>query len=73
MTLSNVSHLLGNWLAGPVQRMMAFDGAGKMLAYERTFWLVGIITLAPLLLLFFVRPVEVDIARDADLAEQIKE
>lgn len=73
MTLSNVSHMAGNWLAGPVQRMMEFGGAGKMLAYERTFWFVALITLSPLLLLFLVRPVEVDVARDAELAKQTED
>lgn len=76
MTLSNVSHLFGNWLAGPVQEMLKFgdtSDAAKMRSFELTFWYVGIITLIPLFFLFLVRPVEVDIARDNELAEKIED
>jgi len=66
MTLSNVSHICGNWLAGPVRRLFTLSQYGEsaaMVSYELTFWFVGLVTLVPLLLLFFVRPAEVDRAR----------
>lgn len=66
MTLSNVSHICGNWLAGPVRRLFTLSQYGEsaaMVSYELTFWFVGLITLVPLLLLIFVRPEEVDRAR----------
>ncbi len=69
MTLSNVSHVAGNWLAGPVRRMFLNPEYGEstiMVSYELTFWFVGALSIAPLLLLFFVRPDEVDRARDAE-------
>lgn len=46
MTLSNIGHVLGNWLVGPLR---------AQLSYEQAFWAAGIATLLPLLLLFFVR------------------
>jgi len=66
MTLSNVSHVAGNWLAGPVRRMLTFSQYGdsaNMISYELTFWFIGLVTLAPLLLLIVVRPDEVDRVR----------
>jgi len=70
MTLSNVSHVVGNLLAGPVLRMFIYPAYGEsaeMVSYELTFWFVGLVTLSPLLLLILVRPEEVDRARDAEM------
>lgn len=69
MTLSNVSHVAGNWLAGPVRRLFVFAENGDqatMVSYEITFWVVGLLSVVPLLLLFFVRTDEVDRARAAE-------
>ncbi len=69
MTLSNVSHVVGNWLAGPIREWLTFTEYGEsadMVSYELTFWFVGIVSLLPLLLLFFIRPAEVDDARHAE-------
>lgn len=72
MTLSNVSHVVGNAIAGYVRTSLVlpdtFGGNAEMKSYELTFWLVGIITLLPLSLLPFVRPEQVDRAREADEA-----
>lgn len=71
MTLSNVSHIVGNWLAGPVFEMLRLAQSGtpdEIRTYELTFWLVGFVTLLPLLLLYYVRPEEVDLARRDDEA-----
>jgi PAT family beta-lactamase induction signal transducer AmpG len=73
MTLSNVSHVVGNWLAGPVRRMFLYPEYGDsatLLSYEMTFWFVGLLSLTPLLLLVFVRPDEVDRAREADAMKE---
>jgi MFS transporter, PAT family, beta-lactamase induction signal transducer AmpG len=51
MTLSNVGHFVGNWLAGPVR---------EWLPYEPTFLLVGIASLLPLVCLPLVSPEQVD-------------
>ena len=70
LTLSNVSHVVGNLLAGPVLRMFIYPAYGEsaeMVSYELTFWFVGLVTLSPLLLLILVRPEEVDRARDAEM------
>ena len=67
MTLANVSHVVGNWLAGPVRALFKFGEASlgaDLYSYELTFWFVGAVTLAPLLLLIVVRPAQVDRARD---------
>ncbi|MBC8353156.1 MAG: MFS transporter [Planctomycetes bacterium] len=69
MTLSNVSHVTGNWLAGPVRRMFLYPEYGEsatLVSYELTFWFVGLLSIAPLLLLIVVSPEEVDRARDAE-------
>ncbi len=66
MTLSNISHICGNWLAGPLRRLLTLPQYGEsaaLVSYELTFWFVGLVTLAPLLLLIFVRPEDVDRAR----------
>jgi PAT family beta-lactamase induction signal transducer AmpG len=72
MTLSNISHIAGDKLAGPVREFLKFSDtslAANMFSYEMTFWFVGVSSLLPLLLLFFVRPDEVDDARHAEAAE----
>jgi len=69
MTLSNVSHVLGNKLAGPIRERLTFSEYGSsadMMSYELTFWFISLVTLAPLLLLFLVQPDEVDQARRAE-------
>ena len=63
LTLSNVSHVIGNWMAGPVRSALTFAEYGdraNMVSYELTFWFVGIVSLIPILLLIWVRPDEVD-------------
>jgi PAT family beta-lactamase induction signal transducer AmpG len=72
MTLSNVSHVVGNWLAGPVLKMLTISKYGDsatLVSYEFTFWFVGLVTFPPLLLLFFVKQDEVREAREALAAE----
>ena len=74
MTLSNVSHIVGNWLAGPVRsyctRIAESDGledrAADLYSYELTFWFVGLVTLPTLLLLLRVRTAEVDAAKERE-------
>lgn len=57
MTLSNVGHVIGNWLAGPVRGSFSF---------EASFLLVGLLTLMTLLPLLMVKPGQVDERRAAD-------
>jgi len=67
MTISNMSHVSGNWLAGPVRRLLKFGSttqAANIDSYVSCFWLIGLITLLPLLLLFWVRAEEVDVAEE---------
>jgi PAT family beta-lactamase induction signal transducer AmpG len=69
MTLSNVSHVIGNWLAGPMREwMLALQGgaADPLVSYQWALGLAGIITVAPVLLLFLVKTGEVDRARAAE-------
>ena len=69
MTLSNVSHLIGNWLAGPTREwLLALQGgaADPLVSYQWALGLAGIITVAPVFLLFLVKTGEVDRARAAD-------
>lgn len=47
MTVSNIGHVLGNWLVGPLR---------AQLSYQQTFWTAGIAMLLPLLLLILVKP-----------------
>ena len=46
MTVSNIGHVLGNWLVGPLRAQFS---------YEHTFWTAGIAMLLPLLLLIVVK------------------
>ena len=57
MTLSNVGHVIGNWLAGPVRGSFSF---------EASFVLAGVLTLVTLLPLMMVKPRQVDEQRAAD-------
>ena len=80
MTLGNVTHVIGNWLAGPVRELFMFGTAipgaleevsaavlqANLRSYGLTFGFAGVVTLLPLLLLLFVRPQEVDRARERD-------
>lgn len=63
MTLSNLSHVVGNWLAGPVREALKFGSespAANMRSYELTFAAVAVASVVPLLLLIWVSPDEVD-------------
>lgn len=70
MTLSNVSHVVGNGLAGPVRRVMTeyAESSGlsgveaDMMSYQLTIGLAGAITLPVLFLLLRVKTSEVDAA-----------
>lgn len=69
MTLSNVSHVIGNWLAGPIREwMLVLQGgaADPLVSYQWALGLAGIITVAPVFLLFLVKTGEVDHARAAE-------
>jgi len=69
MTLSNVSHVVGNWIAGPVREAFVMEMHGDqalLMSYRYTFFLVGILSIVPLLLLGWVRPREVDKAKKAE-------
>ncbi|MDA0586798.1 MAG: MFS transporter [Planctomycetota bacterium] len=72
MTLSNVSHVVGNWVAGPIRTALTFENAygdaATLKSYELTFWLIGVLSALPLLILYFVRTDEVDKARGAEPA-----
>jgi PAT family beta-lactamase induction signal transducer AmpG len=73
MTLSNVSHVIGNGLAGPVRSLFKFGNESQtadMHSYELTFWFVGFLSLVPLLLLFYVKQDEVREAREAESASE---
>ncbi len=67
MTLSNISHVIGNSLAGPVRNLFMFPSRGNaanLFSYNLTFWLVSVSTLLPLLLLLWVRPSHIRHARN---------
>ena len=69
MTLSNVSHVIGNWMAGPLRSWLTFaegGAAAHLYSYELAFWWLGVITIVPVLLLLLVKTEEVDRARAAD-------
>jgi len=77
MTLSNVSHVVGNGIAGPVRRITTeyAESSGltgteaELMSYQLTIGLAGLITLPPLLLLLRVSTDEVDEARARQEAE----
>ena len=81
MTLSNVSHVVGNWLAGPI-RTASTDyvnsagiesSAAVIYSYQLTFWFCGLTTLPVLLLLLWVRTESVDKAEQHRLAVEAGE
>ena len=77
MTLSNVSHVVGNGIAGPVRRITTeyAESSGlvgteaELMSYQLTIGLAGLITLPALLLLLRVSTDEVDEARARQEAE----
>ncbi len=73
MTLSNVSHVFGNGIAGTLRSWLIFPergAAAELFSYELAFWGVGFITVAPVLLLLLVKTEQVDRARAADSTAQ---
>jgi PAT family beta-lactamase induction signal transducer AmpG len=69
MTLSNVSHVIGNWAAGPLREWLFWlqgGAADNLLSYQSAFWWLGIMTIVPVILLLLVKTGEVDRARAAD-------
>ena len=69
MTLSNVSHVIGNWMAGPLRKWLVWlqgGAADDLISYQWAFWWVGIITIIPVFLLLLVKTGEVDRARHAE-------
>lgn len=63
MTMSNVGHVIGNTLAGPLRDDMSFS-------YETCFFIAGATMLLPLLLLLLVNPAQVEAARHEDAASR---
>jgi PAT family beta-lactamase induction signal transducer AmpG len=61
LTVSNIGHVLGNWLVGTLRQDLS-------LSYEETFFAVGGFMFVPLLMLLVVRTEEVD--RHKELAKQ---
>jgi PAT family beta-lactamase induction signal transducer AmpG len=55
MTVSNIGHVAGNYLVGPIRGEGGLD-----LSYEDTFLLAGLLMLVPLLLLYVVKPEVID-------------
>ena len=51
MTVSNVGHVAGNWLVGPLT---------ETLDYSQTLQVAGFFMVVPLLLLFLINPRQVD-------------
>lgn len=69
MTLSNVSHVIGNWAAGPLREWLIWLHGGvpdDLYSYQAAFWWLGIMTIVPVFLLLLVKTGEVDRARAAD-------
>ncbi|MBP85426.1 MAG: hypothetical protein CMJ64_01720 [Planctomycetaceae bacterium] len=60
MTVSNIAHVLGNSLVGPLRD-------GYALTYEQTFMVAGIAMFLPLFLLPLVVPEQVDRRKDLEL------
>ena len=75
MTLSNVSHVIGQELAGWVHEFFTFptnSQSASLASYELTFWFVGVVSILPLALLFLVRSEDVDRARTEDEAKPVE-
>ena len=60
MTVSNISHVIGNKSVGPLLDKWGFS-------YEEVFWTAGMTMLLPLLLLVFVQPKQVDEKKNEEL------
>ena len=60
MTVSNISHVIGNMSVGPLLDKWGFS-------YEEVFWTAGMTMLLPLLLLVFVQPKQVDEMKNEEL------
>ena len=58
LTTANIGHVAGNWLVGPLRQQLGFS-------YELTFGFAGLAVILPLFLLFWVRPENVDRARNS--------
>jgi len=56
LTVSNIGHVLGNWVVGLLRD-------GWALSYEQTFWTAGFVMIVPLLLLALIKAEEVDQAK----------
>ena len=60
MTLSNVSHVIGNFIAGPLRQLLLMPARygenATMISYEMTFWLVGVFSILPLAILLTFEP-----------------
>ncbi|GIW79407.1 MAG: AmpG family muropeptide MFS transporter [Gemmatales bacterium] len=70
MTLSNVGHVVGNFVAGYVRdffKVLAGSGASELPSYALTFWFVGVASFVPLVLLLWVRPSQVDEAKKQEM------
>ena len=78
MTLSNVSHVVGNWLAGPVRALttdyaISTGRAGReaeIFSYQLTIGFAGLITVPALLLLIRVSTSEVDAAAGRQVGDE---
>ena len=65
MTVSNVGHVIGNWLAGPFRNNLG-------LSYQATFLVVGLLMIVPLFLLLLVEPRKVDEMKAQDAAGKLR-
>lgn len=69
MTMSNVSHVFGNWFAGRFREWVLsgqVEVAAVMTSYQYTILFVGLVSLIPLLLVPLMNPPEVDLAKQED-------
>lgn len=80
MTVSNLSHVIGNGLAGPLRQLFMFGQSipqagqahaadvlqANLVSYELTILTAGVLSIVPLLLLIVVRPEVIDRARAAE-------
>jgi hypothetical protein len=66
MTVSNIAHVVGNMLVGPLRETLVFS-------YEQTFFVAGATMWLPLLLLLVVRPEEVDRMKSLELDAAVQD
>ena len=69
MTMSNVSHVFGNWFAGRFREWILsgeLEAASVMTSYQYTILFVGVVSLIPMLLVPLMNPLEVDLAKQED-------